>query len=467
MASMDHTTYQSPYSWRYASREMRALWSEHARRRLWRRIWIALAAAQAEAGLVTPTQLADLEAHAEDVDLARALEIEAEIGHDVMAEVRTYAEQCPAGGAIIHWGATSEDVTGNADVLRQREAVRLLLAALARVLRALGEQIARHQATACMAYTHLQPAEPTTVGYRLAQYAQDLLEDYRALQALAAGLRGKGLKGAVGTGAAYGALLAGTGMSARDLEARVLARLELPAFVAATQVYPRHQDYALLAALAGLAASLNKFAFDLRVLQSPSFGELAEPFGARQVGSSAMPFKRNPVNAEKICSLARLVAALPGVAWDNAASVLLERTLDDSANRRTTIPEAFLACDEMLCTAERILKGLTVNEDACRRNLALYGPFAATEPLLMALVRAGASRQEMHERLREHAMAAWPAVKAGQPNPLAGALLADEQLARYVPAEAMRPLLDASAYVGDAVERCALIVRQIEETVEA
>jgi adenylosuccinate lyase len=438
---------------------MRALWSERERRRLWRRIWVALAAAQAEAGLVTPEQVAELEARAGDIDLERALAIEAEIGHDVMAEVRTYAEQCP--------GATSEDITGNADVLRQRAALRLLQEQLAALLRRFAEQIERHRALACMAYTHLQPAEPTTIGYRLAQYAQDLLEDYRALDALGAGLRGKGLKGAVGTAAAYAALLAGTPLSAADLEARVLAGLDLPAFPAATQVYPRRQDYVLLAALAALAASLHKFAFDLRVLQSPNFGELAEPFGARQVGSSAMPFKRNPVSAEKICSLARFVAALPGIAWDNAASVLLERTLDDSANRRTAIPEAFLACDEMLRTATRLVAGLVVDEQACARNLARYGPFAAMEPLLMALVRAGASRQEMHERLREHAMAAWPAVRAGEPNPLPASLRADPVISGYIAEQQLEPLLDASSHVGDAVERAMAIAGAIRAMVPA
>lgn len=460
-STTEHTTYQSPFSWRYGSPEMRSLWSELARRRLWRRIWVALAAAEHEAGLVTAEQLAELEAHAEDIDLERALAIEAEIGHDVMAEVRAFAEQCPRGGAIIHWGATSEDITGNADVLRQREALQLVRTRLAAVLRAFAAQIERHRDTADMAYTHLQPAEPTTIGYRLCQYAQDLLEDHDTLGFVLANLRGKGLKGAVGTGAAYAALLAGTGMSAQELERRVLARLDLPAYPVATQVYPRRQDYVLLAALAGLAASLHKFAFDLRVQQSPAFGEMSEPFGARQVGSSAMPFKRNPVQAEKICSLARLVAALPGVAWDNAASSLLERTLDDSANRRIALPEAFLACDEMLGTAERILKGLAVDEAACRRNLATYGPFAATEPLLMALVRAGASRQDMHERLREHAMAAWDAVKTGAANPLVERLLADEALTGYVSAEAMRPLLDASRHLGDAPARCDLILARL------
>ncbi|MER3515278.1 MAG: adenylosuccinate lyase, partial [Chloroflexota bacterium] len=285
--------------------------------------------------------------------LAHAQAIEAEIGHDVMAEVRTYAKQCPVGGGIIHLGATSADITDNADVLQQREALRLVRARLVAVLDAFAVQIRRTRDLACIAYTHLQPAEPTTVGYRLCLYAQDLLADLDALDATLASLKGKGLKGAVGTGASYAHLLADRDITAAELEAQVMARLGLEAFPVTGQTYPRKQDWRVLNVLAGIAASLHKFAFDLRLLQSPAFGEMAEPFGASQVGSSAMPFKRNPVNAEKLCSLARFVAALPAVAWENAALSLLERTLDDSANRRLILPEAFLATDEMLLTAER------------------------------------------------------------------------------------------------------------------
>lgn len=448
--------YQSPFSWRYGSEEMRRLWAEEHRRRLWRRIWVALAEAQAQAGLVTPAQVADLRAHQDEIDLARAQAIEAEIGHDVMAEVRTYAGQCPVGGGIIHLGATSADITDNADVLQQREALRLVRARLVVVLDAFAVQIRRTRDLACIAYTHLQPAEPTTVGYRLCLYAQDLLADLDALDATLASLKGKGLKGAVGTGASYAHLLADRDITAAELEAQVMARLGLEAFPVTGQTYPRKQDWRVLNVLAGIAASLHKFAFDLRLLQSPAFGEMAEPFGARQVGSSAMPFKRNPVNAEKLCSLARFVAALPAVAWENAALSLLERTLDDSANRRLILPEAFLATDEMLLTAERLVRGLVIDAEACRRNLARYSTLAGLEPLLMELVRAGADRQAMHERLRTHS-------QATSGDALIAALAADPELTRYLAPERIRAaLVQTEAHVGDAAARCDAIIERIE-----
>ncbi len=455
-----------PFSKRYGSDEMRAVWSDDHKRRLWRRIWVALARAQTTAGLVRPEQAQDLEAHADTLNTARALAIEAEIGHDVMAEVRAFAEQCPVGGGIIHWGATSADITDNADVLRLRDALGLVSSRLHTVLTDLATLIVANADLACMAYTHLQPAEPTTVGYRLAVYAQDLLEHERALAGVSAGLRGKGLKGAVGTQASYGEMLSGTGVTPHELEAHVLQSLGLGAFTIATQTYPRVQDYTVLAALAGLAASLHKFAFDLRVLQSAGFGEMAEPFGAKQVGSSAMPFKRNPINAEKICSLARLVAAMPQVAWENAADSLLERTLDDSANRRAALPEAFLAIDEMLRTAHKILAGLRINADACAANLARFGPFAATERVLMAAVRAGGDRQHLHERLREHSLKAWAAINSGQPNPLPGALAGDMQILRHLQPARLKELMQADAYTGTASERARDIARAIRARLE-
>lgn len=459
--------YNSPYSSRYGSAEMRALWSDERRRKRWRAIWAALAEAQEKAGLVTAEQAADLRAHADEVNIPRSLEIEKEIGHDVMAEVRTYAEQCPIGGGIIHWGATSADITDNADVLCQREALTLVLDRLGKLLLAFASRIEQTRDLACMAYTHLQPAEPTTFGYRLAMYAQDLLTHHNALANLGKNLRGKGLKGAVGTQASYGEILEGGPFTPAELESQVMRSIGLEAFSIATQTYPRGQDFAVLAALAGLAASLHKFAFDLRVMQSAGFGEAAEPFGEKQVGSSAMPFKRNPVNAEKICSIARYVAALPQVAWDNAAGALLERTLDDSANRRTTLPEAFIAIDEMLIAATRIVEGMTVDEAACARNLEKYGPFAATERVLMALVRAGADRQRMHERLREHSLKAWEAIKADKPNPLAGLIAADQQLLFYLQPNRLKALMDARGYVGTAPERAAALVKVIRSALIA
>jgi adenylosuccinate lyase len=458
-----HETYLSPFTWRYGSPEMRQVWSEAHKRRLWRRIWVALAEAQQAAGLVSAEQVADLRDHMDDINLARSQQIEAEIGHDLMAEVRAYAEQCPVGGGIIHLGATSMDIEDNADALRLREALDLLLARLRELLLACADQIERWADTPTMAFTHLQPAEPTTIGYRLAQYGQDLLADWRDLSRVRGEIRGKGFKGAVGTSASYVQLLSGSSLSARALEERIMAALGLEAFPVASQTYPRKQDYRVLSALAGLGQSLYKFAFDLRLLQSPTIGEWAEPFGARQVGSSAMPFKRNPIHAENLDSLARLLAALPRVAWDNAAHTLLERTLDDSANRRALMPEAFLIADELLRRGLRLITGLQVNTAAADRLLATFGVFAATERLLMECVRRGGDRQELHEVIRGHSLAAWEALQAGRGNPLAELLSHDPRLTRYASGDQIRGWLDATDYVGDAPERaraCAEVIRK-------
>jgi adenylosuccinate lyase len=439
---------------------MRAIWSEAHKRQLWRRIWVALAEAQAQFGLVTMEQVADLKAHVDQIDLERALQIEADIKHDLMAEVKAFAEQCPIGGGIIHLGATSMDIEDNADVLRVRESLDLILSSVTTLLHSFTGRIDEYADVPTMAFTHLQPAEPTTIGYRLAQYAQDLLIDLDELSHVRRGLKGKGFKGAVGTSASYIELLGSAGRR-DELETRLMLALNLPAFDAATQTYPRKQDWLVLNALAGLAQSLNKFAFDLRVLQSPPIGEWREPFGAKQVGSSAMPFKRNPIHAEKINSLARYLAQLPRVAWDDAALSLLERTLDDSANRRLILPEAFLCADELLITAQKLIDGLQIDRSGVEKNFQTYAPFAATERLLMALVTAGADRQAMHEVIREHALAAWAEVSAGRPNPLADRLCADSRITAVMPADAARARLEARAYTGDAAQRARLLARRL------
>lgn len=460
----NHHTFISPFTWRYGSEAMRQLWSEQHKRRLMRRVWVALAAAQHQAGLVTAVQLADLQQHVNDVDIERALLIEQETRHDVMAEIRAFAEQCPVGGGIIHLGATSADITDNVDVLRLREAAVLLFNQLSELLVALAGRIEETADLPTMAHTHIQPAEPTTLGYRFAVYAQDLLEDYKALGQLIVDLRGKGLKGAVGTQAAYDELLHNSPMSAAEMEAVAMQLLDLPYFPIATQTYTRQQDLRVQQVLAGIAASLHKFALDFRILQSPPFGEWAEPFGQKQVGSSAMPFKRNPINTENICSLARYVGALPTVAWENASQAILERSLDDSANRRIFQAEAFLATDEMLRRATRIVRQMVVDEAAIARNMATYGPFAATERVLMALVKAGASRQEAHEWIRECSLQAWAALHQGQSNPLADLLAAHGEIGRFLSEGEIRPLLDATAHTGTAAARArrlAQIIRQI------
>lgn len=466
MTNFTHETYLSPLTWRYGSDEMRGVWSEATKRRLLRRVWVALAEAQCEAGLVTAEQAAELRAHQDDIDIARAEEIEREIRHDLMAEIRTYAEQCPVGGPIIHLGATSMDVLDNVDAIRLRDGLDLILAGLEKTLIALAERIEAEADTPAMAFTHIQPAEPTTVGYRLAQYAQDLLGDWEELRRVRDGIRGKGLKGAVGTSASYTQLLAESGWTARRLEDAVMAKLGIRPFLAATQTYPRKQDWLVINALAGLCASLHKFAFDLRILQSPPFGEWSEPFGAKQVGSSAMPFKRNPIAAENIDSLTRLVAAFPHTAWDNAALNLLERTLDDSANRRLFLPEAFLLTDEVLGRAQKLVEGLSIWPGPTARNLREYGVFAATERLLMEAVKAGGDRQELHEVIREHSLVAWQALQAGEPNPLAENLLADSRVSALVDRDAGLRLLDASDYVGDAPARAKEMAGVIRDSLE-
>lgn len=424
---------------------------------------MALAEAQADYGLLSQEQLADLRTHVKDVDLPRALEVEAEIGHDLMAELLVFAEQCAVGGGRLHLGATSTDIKDNAEVIQTREALTLLLESLGELLHILAGKIDSWAEIRVMAYSHLQPAEPTTLGYRMALYARDLLSDWRALQRILSEVRGKGFNGAVGTRAAYAELLGIDKL--KDFEARLSVLLELPFHSITSQTYPRKQDYEVMSGLADLGISLYKFAFDLRILQMPPIGELAEPFGEKQVGSSAMPFKRNPIMAEKVNSLARSLAQMPRLAWDNAAHSLLERTLDDSANRRTMLPEAFLTGDEILQTSIRIVRDLQVDEQAMQDNLATYGPFAATERVLMALGKAGADRQAMHQLLQDYAMAAWATVRAGGPNPLSELVANDPTINEHLTPVDVTALFDISEYVGDAPVRARAQAKEIREAV--
>jgi len=456
---MDYETYLSPFSWRYGSDDMRAIWSETNKRKTWRQIWVALAEVQSEFELVTSEQVADLRNHVDEVDVPRALEIEAETRHDVMAEVKTFAEQCPLGGGIIHLGMTSMDVVDNTDALRVRQSLDLILVQLETLLQTLAAQVEQWADTPTMGFTHLQPAEPTTLGYRLAQYTQDIWMDWQNLSRLRDQIRGKGLKGAVGTSASYVELLGAEALP--KFEARLSDLLQLEFYPVTTQVYPRKQDYEVLSALAGFGASIHKFAFDLRILQSPPFGELGEPFGKKQVGSSAMPFKRNPIKAESANSLARLLAQMARVAWDNAALTLLERTIDDSANRRTSLPEAFLIADELLSVAAWICEGLRVDGGAMARNLATYGPFAATERVLMALSKAGANRQEMHEKIRALSMQAWEKLRRDEDNQLIELVATDAEFLHYLPEDELRSLMDASGHIGDAPQRARALAKQI------
>ena len=440
---------------------MRAIWSEEHKRRLWRELWAAMAEAQVEFDLVTPAQVCELKAHVEDVDVSAALELEADIKHDLMAELKVYAGQCPQAGGILHLGATSMDIKDNAEVLRMRQALDILIPKLKELLGKLAEKMDAYADTPVMAFTHLQPAEPTTLGYRLASYAQDFLTDHEALTSMRENIKGKGFKGAVGNAASYVMLYGQDGF--QRFESLISRALDLPFFEIATQTYTRKQDYTLLSALAGLAGSAHKFAFDLRLLQSEVIGELGEPFGDGQVGSSAMPFKRNPIMAEKVDSLARALSAAPLTAWNNYANSLLERTLDDSANRRALIPEAFLALDEILQTLLEIVDGLRVDETRMRANLDKFGPFAAVERVLMAAVRRGADRQELHEVLRQLSMQAWEALRQEQANPLIDLVAQDARITRWLPAEELRSLFAVDNYTGIAGQRARAMAERIRK----
>ncbi len=457
----DHKSYISPLTWRYGSDEMKGIFSEVHKRKLLRRVWIALARAEMKAGIVTEEQVKELEAHKDDINIDRATEIENTIHHDLMAEIKTYAEECPLAGGIIHLGATSMDALDNADAVRFKEAMELIVKRLDDLIEAFREKAELYRDTPTMAFTHIQPAEVTTIGYRLSQTIQDLNEDRKDAASFAADIKGKGMKGAVGTAASYGELLQGTGLSAMELEKMVMDELGIKAFDAATQTYTRKQDLKMISILSSIAATLHRFSLDFRVLQSPPIGEFSEPFGKMQVGSSAMPFKRNPINSEKICSLSRIVEESYQAAWSNASLSILERTLDDSADRRIFIPEAFIALDEMLLTETKIIKGMQVHSAATKRLMDNYGIFASTEKLLMELGKHGADRQEMHEVIREESLKAWALVQEGKENPLKESLSEDKRIRSYLGKEEILKLLDASTYTGDASLRTDMVLNQI------
>ena len=412
----DFKTFQSPFSWRYGSAEMRSIWSEENKYKIWRRIWVELASAQAEHGLVSSEELEDLKNNQENIDIERIWEIEKDTKHDVVAAIREFAEKAKIGGGKIHAGATSMDIVDNTDTLRIKESLNIVEENLKKLLNEFSILIEKYADTPCMAFTHLQPAEPTTIGYRLSLYAQDLLEDLQFLKFVNSHLKTKGLKGAVGTQASYEKLLGSE--NAKNMEQKVMEKLGLDPVLIANQVGLRKADLFVAQLLTSIAQSLYKFAFDLRLMQSPGFGEWQEPFGKSQVGSSAMPFKKNPMKSEQICSLARLVESLSSNAWQNASLSLLERTLDDSANRRVYIPEMFLAIDEMLNSGVKVVSGLIIHEQQVKNNLEKYGPFAATEAILMESVKQDADRQIMHEVLRDTAMTAWNDVQNGKQNPM-------------------------------------------------
>lgn len=444
---------------------MRYIFSEENKIRLWRKIWLALAEAQFEAGLLSHEELNDLKKHQNEIDIKKILQLEKEIKHDVMAAIHEYAQKAKVGGRKIHLGATSYDIVDNAHVLRIKEALILIEDKLKQLLLLLSEKITQYASFPCLGFTHLQPAEPTTIGYRLAFYAQNLLIGLKFLKFTQKILRSKGIKGAVGTSASFKLLLKNKKIDEKKMENLVMKKLNLKSVLIANQTCSQIFDYIILVNLNIIASSLAKFAGDLRILQSPPIGEWSEPFSDKQVGSSAMPFKKNPIASENICSLARYLAFLPNVALENATLSYLERTLDDSANRRIIIPEAFLVTDHILNTAIKIVKNLVINEKKVDFNLKQYGLFAATEMILIEAVKAGADRQKIHQVLKEISMIAWEKIAHGEFNPMRNLLLKDERITNFIAPEKIKKLLNINKYLGNASKQARRLIKEIKKNI--
>jgi len=449
---MTDDRWRSPLGTRYSSPTMQRLWGEPNRIGHWRRIWLALAESERELGLDIPeAALAEMRAHLDDADLAAAARYERRFRHDVMAHVHHFGEQAPAARPTIHLGATSAFVTDNADVLVMRQGLRLLLGRLLAVLHSLQAFAERYAALPCLAYTHFQPAQLTTVGKRATLWMQDLAIDVEDLCHRIEGMRLRGCKGTTGTQASFLELFQGDHAKVRELERRVARRLGMERVYPVTgQTYSRKADSQVLDVLSGIAQSCAKMATDLRLLQHE--GELLEPFESEQIGSSAMAYKRNPMRAERICGLARFVMSLQANASSTAATQWLERTLDDSANRRLILPEAFLATEAILILAGNIAGGLEVREETIGRHVAEQMPFMATERWLMLGVAAGGDRQVLHEVIRTNSLATADAVSRGQPNNLLDRLAADATFAK-VPAKKLKAELDPITYTGRSVQQ--------------
>lgn len=426
------------FNTRYGSDEMRAIFSETSRRQWWRRLWTVMAETQ------TGKTLPVLRDHIEKVDLDRAHQIESRIKHELVAELKVFTEQ--TGYPSLHQGATSSDIEDTINSFLQRQALILISHRLTFLLASLVERIDEQADALCMGYTHLQPAELTTVGHRLARYADDLAYDYAEIGRLINSYRCKGIRGAVGTS------------NDSTLNFNISKLLEMKTFRIVDQTSTRRQEITLANLLASVGSTLHRLAMDTRVMQS--FGQWAEPFDREnQIGSSAMPFKRNPIDSENICSLTRLAHRYTGVAWDNHANHLLERTLDDSANRRVWIPEMFLFTEEALVRAEKIVRGMSFNVHVIRAAVERYFPFAAVDQALAYAVEHGADRLLAHEACRKHSMEAWSYMERGLEGHVLDRVLNDDYLSDYL--IGFEPKEDA----GNAAIEARLVAKSIRRLI--
>jgi len=455
-----NATWSSPLSERYASAAMLQLWSPASRYGLWRRLWLALAEAERDLGADIPeAAIAAMRAHLDDIDFAAVAAYEKRFRHDVMAHVHAFGDVAPAAKGVIHLGATSAFVTDNADLILMRRGMELLRARLLSVLRTLAAFAAHWKDEPALGYTHLQPAQPTTVGKRATLWMQDLVLDLADVEHRMTTMPLRGVKGTTGTQASFLAIFGGDHAKVRELDRRVTHAMGFGHSLAVTgQTYTRKLDAQVLDTLAGIAASAAKFASDMRLLQA--FGEIEEPFEQEQIGSSAMAYKRNPMRSERINSLSRFVLSLAPNANQTHSVQYFERTLDDSANRRLAIPEAFLATDALLILMENVARGLEVHPARIRRRLADELPFMATEELIVRAVQAGGDRQQVHEVIRVHSIAAARAMKDdGVANDMLDRLAADP--AYPVPIADLKDALDPKRFTGRSAQQVTEFLAEV------
>lgn len=451
--------YDNPLITRYASEEMGRLFSPRKRIEIWRELWIALAESERTLGLkITKAQIDDMKKHLADIDWKAINQREQEVRHDVMAHVWGFGQAATKAAPIIHLGATSCYVTDNGDLIIMREAMKMVAAKLANVISILADFAQKYKALPTLGFTHFQPAQPTTVGKRATLWAQDFLLDLKDLEHRIETLPLRGAVGTTGTQASYLELFEGDHAKVEELNRMVVKKMGFDkALDVCGQTYTRKLDSQILNILAGIAESASKFATDLRLLASRK--EIEEPFGKKQIGSSAMAYKRNPMRCERICSLSRFVLTMPLNAYMTQATQWMERTLDDSANRRLSLPQSFLAIDAVLELCANVADGLAVYPKVIEKNLNAELPFMATENVLMEGVKAGGNRQELHELIREHSQAAAQQVKQhGRENDLIERLKNDPAFAKI--AAKLPSILDAKLYVGRAPQQVDAFIKQ-------
>ncbi len=445
-------TYQSPLTDRYASAEMSYNWSPQRKHSTWRRLWVALAESERELGLnITQEQIDQMKQHLDDIDFDAVAEKESQLRHDVMSHIHVFGAQCPAAMPIIHLGATSCFVTDNTELIQMRDGLKILLGKLLKVAEILAANAKKYRDMPTLGFTHYQPAQLTTVGKRFTLYLQDFLLDMERVEHELSALPMRGVKGTTGTQASFMELFNGDHEKIRQLDRLVARKMGFDRTIPVSgQTYTRKLDYFVLSALSGIAQSAYKFAGDVRLLAN--LKEIEEPFEKNQVGSSAMAYKRNPMRSERICSLSRYLMNLPLNAAQTHSVQWFERTLDDSANRRITLPEAFLCADVILSLVANVANGMQVWPKVIESHVMQELPFMATENILMAAVRAGGNRQELHEAIREHSMEAGKRVKAeGAKNDLLDRLAADPLFAKVAPK--FHEILAPSSFVGRAPQQ--------------